>query len=63
VGPGNGSVALTYSRNESRSKKAEEKLSSKELLMAWRDLNFYRALILMAGVAIGAIGLAVEFLK
>jgi hypothetical protein len=60
VGPGNGSIALTYSRNESWSKQAEEKYTSKELLATWSNLNCYRALILMVGTAIGAFGLAIE---
>jgi Domain of unknown function (DUF1772) len=60
AGPGNGSVAHSYASSESRSKEVEKKYSTKELLTFWKDMNYYRALILMSGTAIGAYGLVVE---
>jgi hypothetical protein len=60
AGAGNGSIALTYSRNEVSSKKLEEKFGTKELVTQWFRENWYRAVILLAGTVVGATALVID---
>jgi hypothetical protein len=59
AGPGTtgNHVAMTYSRNERRSKRTEEKYDTRELLGLWERYNRYRAIILCVGTLVGAWGL------
>ncbi|KAI9732893.1 MAG: hypothetical protein M1834_003833 [Cirrosporium novae-zelandiae] len=54
AGPGNESIALTYSRNEKWSKDTEARNSTKDLVLMWKKFNDARTVVLILGTIVGA---------
>ncbi|EON67042.1 hypothetical protein W97_06159 [Coniosporium apollinis CBS 100218] len=54
AGPGTGSIAETYSRDEKRSKEFGEGESTTALVESWGRYNMVRAMIVVLGTACGA---------
>jgi len=54
------SIALTYSKNESRTKSIESKTSTRDLVSQWISLNSFRAALMTVGCILGAYGLVTE---
>lgn len=57
---GIGALPLTYSSKEKRSIDTEQKYSTAELVVKWKDYNLARSAILLVGTLIGAYALAIE---
>jgi hypothetical protein len=51
---------MTYSRTERASQQAEKQFSTKDLVEKWKEYNYWRSGILIAGTIIGAYALALE---
>jgi hypothetical protein len=60
IGSAPKTIALTYSKNEKRSRAAEKKYTTVELVTMWMNYNNIRSLILIAGTVVGALGLALD---
>ncbi|KAE9980462.1 hypothetical protein EG328_000281 [Venturia inaequalis] len=55
---GFGSLPLTYSAKEKRSIDTENKYSTAELMVMWKNYNLARSVVLLVGTLIGAYALA-----
>jgi len=58
---GVGKLPLSYSRREQRSIAAEQKYSTVELVVKWRNYNLLRSVILIVGTFVGACGLGLDW--
>jgi hypothetical protein len=55
-----GTLPLTYSLRENRSIATEQKYSTTDLVVKWKDYNLARSVILTVGTLVGAYALTLE---
>lgn len=62
LGPYTGrfTMPMTYSRNELPSQQAEKQSSTRDLIIKWKEYNYYRSAILITGTIIGALGITMS---
>ena len=51
---------MTYSRAERASQQAEKQFSTKDLVDQWKQYNYWRSGILLAGTMVGAYALTLD---
>lgn len=60
-GPKNGQIiALTYAFNETRSVRRDQDMGTREAIERWGWHNYIRTAVLVAGVVVGAFGVAID---